>query len=250
MSMMNGTQIFFLTNSMAYYTKKTRFQKSRKGGFKKKTYYKPKKVPMEALPKAVIPEMKRHAPTVINGTNMSTLGHAPLVQNSFSIGGGVNESDRIGNKILARGLMIRGAFFNRNSNNKGLVARLAIIQDREADSITPFDGDQALVNGNGNVDLSTLSEQACFLPWNKYRYRVFYDQTFRLSPENVNANDYKQFKKFIKLNMPVMYGGSGAGSLKSKPVQVVMWATDPSSSAIDTENITAYCDTTLYYNDA
>lgn len=206
-----------------------------------------RKIMMSQLPQAVRPEMKR-VNLVIENESTYVLGNAlGTIQLPFHMSTGSGVAKRIGLKIQARGIHVKGHFFNRDGNPAYFV-RMLVLQDKSNNSQT-FNGDEVLMKANVPVSHAQGTESA-YLSINKNRYKVYSDKLIKLSSANTNAENLKIFNTFIKLNMPIKYDGEFGNDIATNNIQIVYWAVNPSNSVSTTEQIQANYSTTAFYQDA
>lgn len=215
----------------------------------KKSAYVPKKkarkVPMSALPKAVRPEMKRidHA---IESHSLAVLSQGFTAHPFCQIPGGSTENQRNGNQCILRGLHMKGHIFNRSGNNLAYFVRILVVNDKE-NNIALNTGAELLIKNGSNVIYSQGVESA-YLSVNKYRYSVWYDKLFKVSPSNENADNVRIFSKFIKFNKKLQFGGTNSASLKGNNLQVIAYVCNP-SNAVTVESIIYNNNLTTYFQD-
>lgn len=216
----------------------------------KKSYSKYKKtgkIPMSALPRAIVPEMKRVNLVIENETTYVLGNSLGTIQLPFHISTGSGVQKRIGVKIQARGIHIKGHFYNRNGNPAYMV-RMLVLQDKTNNSQT-FNGDEFLMKAGVAVSHAQGTESS-YLSVNKNRYKVYSDKLIKLSSANTNAENLKIFNTFIKLNMPIKYDGETGMDIATNNIQIVYFPINPSNAVSTTEQIQANYSTTAYYMDA
>lgn len=206
----------------------------------------PYKIPMARLPRAVKPEMKR-VDRVIENQSLLVLGQSSHTMTPCKIAGGIEEGQRVGNKVLARGLHLKGHFFNR-SGNPCLFVRMLVLQDKKQ-LATDIVGSELLVKAGSNVNYDQGTESA-YLSINKYRYAVLLDKTIKLGAINTNGENIKMFNHFIKLNKTLTFGGTASSSIESTNIQIFVYPINPSGTSTVLESIQYNQNATLYYNDA
>lgn len=206
-----------------------------------------KPIRMAQIPKSMRPEMK-HKEVIIENQNTLILGNqlGPIIT-CFHTSQGVGVQQRVGLRAWAKGIHIKGHFFNKNGN-PAVFIRMLVLQDKEKNDST-FIGDQLLMKAGGMVSHSQGTESA-YLPINKNRYQIYSDKLFKLSSSNTNAENVKLFNTFVKLNLPLKYNGTATSDLAQNNIQVVYWAINPSGAVVTVEATQANFVCTAYYNDA
>lgn len=204
------------------------------------------KIPLSRLPKAVVPEMKRKDLVVENAQSLVLGQPLGTIQAAFHLLEGPGLEERIGRKILARGIHVKGHFYNKPGQVCFFV-RMLILQDKE-DNAATFTGDQLFLKAGTAVSHNQGTESA-YLGVNKARYRVYSDKLMKLSSSSNNAENIQIFKTFVKLNTDIRYNGPGFGDITQNNIQIVYFPINPTGSVVTTEKITANMQTTMYYMD-
>lgn len=220
-----------------------------KGRYVKKTApaKKPTKIRMAQLPLAVRPEMK-YKNSVLENVNTLVLGNAlgPITQ-PLHIATSDGVSGRIGNRIVLRGLHVKGHFFNK-TGNPAFFVRMVIIEDKLENSHT-FTGTEFLQKGSIAVGHAQGTESS-YLSVNKNRYKVYSDKLIKLSSQNTNAENVKMFNTFVKFNKAIKFDGGTSADLTGGNIQVAFWCINPSGGVIVAQQVECSYSTTAYFQDA
>lgn len=220
----------------------------RKTTVKPKSKYVPKgKIKMSQLPQGVRPEMKRKNLVIENETTYVLGNSLGSIMQCFHTLQGPANYERNGLKVQARGIHIKGHFYNRNGNPAYMI-RMLVLQDK-TNNIATFNGDELLMKA-GNAVSHAQGTESSYLSVNKNRYKVYSDKLIKLSSANTNAENLKIFNTFIKLNIPIKYDGPSFGDIATNNIQIVYWPINPSNTVSTTEQIQANYSCTAYYQDA
>lgn len=205
------------------------------------------KIKISQLPKSVRPEMKRKNVIVENVSTLVLNNVMPTPQMPFKISAGEGVQQRIGRQAIARGLHIKGHFFNP-PGNPAFFVRMVVIQDKHNNQMT-FTGQEFLIKGADAVDHNQGTESA-YLSVNKKRYKVYSDKLIKLSSANTNAENLKMFNTFIKLNLTLDYDDDTTNTgLTGNNIQVAYWGINPSGAIVAFQTYEANYSTTAYYMD-
>lgn len=207
---------------------------------------KPAKIPLSRLPKAVIPEMKRKDVVIENVQNLVLGQNLGSITKCFHLEQGPGLEQRIGRRVLARGIHVKGHFYNKPGQPCFFV-RMLILQDKENNAAT-FSGDELFLKAGQAVSHAQGTESA-YLGVNKARYRVYSDKMMKLASSSNNAENIQIFKTFVKLNTDVRYDGNTFSSITGNNIQIVYFPVNPTGAVITTEKITANFQSTMYYMD-
>lgn len=221
-------------------------KKSAKSRSTKYSKSKPK-IAMSQLPLGVRPEMKRKNIILENETTTVLGNSLGTIQLPWHIAEGSGLAYRNGRKIVARGLHVKGHFFNK-TGNPAFFVRMLVLQDKERNNVT-ISGDELLMKGSIAVGHAQGTESA-YLSVNKNRYKVYSDKLIKLSASNTNAENLKIFNTFIKLNHTVNYDGTSTTDICNQNIQIIYWPINPSGAVVVAQQITANYSTTAFYQDA
>lgn len=231
--------------------KRKRATPGRSYGKKSRYSYLKPKISMHQLPKCIKPEMKQVSANIEGGT-LSSLTEEPIVLKPLSnLAHGSYSYSRIGNKVCLHGIHIKGHFENRSSPANTLFVRLAVLRDRQQDSLE-FDGTRALMKGNTIVGLGSLGAESAYLSWNKERYEVVHSQVIKVAADLANGSNFSIVNKFVKMgNKEIVYDHSLAvpNAIVSGNYQVICWAVDPDNAGQNTSLMRGYLQATAFYTD-
>lgn len=180
--------------------------------------------------------------TSLNTLTQNVRGHTP-----FALRGGTNEDERIGNSANAIGISIRGHYFNNSASVPSMV-RMLVVQDIRAPG-SNITGAELLIKNNTPVGQNQGAE-SMYLPINKKRFRVYYDKTTMLSA-NVpqNTGQYRQFRKYLKLNHKLEFMDETAESITRNDIRVIFFAAETSSDEGLGNTVELYSNVVGYYRD-
>lgn len=204
------------------------------------------KIPLSRLPKAVIPEMKRKDVVIENAQSLVLGQNLGTVTKCFHLEQGPGLEQRIGRRVLARGIHVKGHFYNKPGQPCFFV-RMLILQDKENNAAT-FSGDELFLKAGQPVS-HTQGTESAYLGINKARYRVYSDKMMKLASSSNNAENIQIFKTFVKLNTDIRYDGNTFTSITGNNIQIAYFPVNPTGAVITTEKITANYQSTMYYMD-
>jgi len=185
-----------------------------------------------------------------NEISLSTLSQGSITTGP-AIAQGAQASARIGNKIQAMGLHIKGILFN-NSTQESYVRMMVVGHNGTLDPManlfrTSAPGTVSQISTIPGLDLM-------YMPINKEELTVYHDRTFRLggSASGTAASNTRMISKFVKFNgRKVTYEGLNYGNGYQNWQYSVIWmaadANDDTSTgtAVELSQLTRF-----YFKDA
>lgn len=158
---------------------------------------------------------------------LNTLTQTSQGLTPFRIRGGSKEDERVGNEVTARGISMRGHFYN-NSTTVPTMVRCLVLSDKRGQG-DAFTGDNLLMKNNAPVTYIQGTE-SMYLPINRARYQVAYDHTWMLSANTPdNMGQYKKFQKFIKISSKVKFSDENDSSIQQGDWKVIFWSAETSN---------------------
>ena len=135
-----------------------------------------------------------------------TLGYetdATLLMNGIGTGTGVQE--RIGRKILVRGIQLGIILDTPTTTGVSQAVRIVVVQDKQANG-TACGWDDVFDDGTSGNNASTLTDPLNVE--NRFRFNILFDKIVNLQVQSA-APQNKTLKVYRKVTIPVIYGGNG-----------------------------------------
>lgn len=165
----------------------------------------------------------------------------------YRIRGGSKEDERVGNEVTARGISMRGHFYN-NSSTVPTMVRCLVVSDKRGQGEV-FTGDNMLMKNNTPVTYIQGTE-SMYLPINRARYQVAYDHTWMLSANTPdNMGQFKKFQKFIKISSKVKFGDENDSSIQQGDWKVIFWSAETSNDVGLGNVVELYVGVSGFYKD-
>lgn len=242
--MARGIKRSYSTMAQAPAVPKRKTYKAKKYGYSKyKRYgstYKP--VSIKTLPEMKEKHIQVESESVQINSNVLSAVRLP-----FRIAQGTDKDDRIGNKIMERGLAVKGVFTNREGQPAMWVCMMIVKDKYQNQTVTS--GSQLLLKGADSVGHDQGPESA-WLPANTNRYHIYSDKLIKLGSSGNDAENVKMFNTYIPLKQIAEFTGPGQTTMLTGNIQVFFWCINPTSQSTIGQYIVANYSIAGYYQDA
>jgi len=176
-------------------------------------------VRMSALHRSIRPEIKKFDDTTWSSETLDDYV-SPSLSNLIQIGQGDLISNRQGNKIFLKYIMVRGWLVGSATAGVRTPVRISIVLDKQPNAANAAWAD--VYQSHANVNLN-MNAQPNF--GNSSRFKILKDKTFNIEYSTGGGSSLQMFKFKVPVNKYVTYVNQNAAVPATNNVLALGWST-------------------------